>query len=136
VVAQHNEQPHEQLPSDGDLGLGAPAPMHEGEVDPLEVGIHASRMGRGLPKGEAEERAALLGDVAEVIFVGRSLGPSVAGSYRGAAITKIDSAYLRGGHRLITELVSSRPSPASIVLNEWELRGNGRGNVRGIWESG
>lgn len=54
---------------------------------------------------------------------------------RGAAITEIDSPRLRGGRRLITELVSSRPSPGSIDLNEWELSGNGRWNFLGIWES-
>jgi hypothetical protein len=70
LVAQHNEQSHEQLPGDGDFGFGTPAPMHDREVGSLEVDIHAGRMRRGLPEGETEERAALLGDVAEVIFVG------------------------------------------------------------------
>src|SRR5712692_3997281 len=69
LVAQHNEQPHEQLAGDRDFGFGASAPMDEGEVGALQVGIHARRMRRGLTKDEAEERAALLGDVAEVIFV-------------------------------------------------------------------
>src|SRR5213593_2645034 len=67
LVTQHNEQPHEQLAGDGDFGFGAPAPMHESEVGSLEVGIHAGGMRGGLPEGEAEQRAALLGDVAEVI---------------------------------------------------------------------
>ena len=70
LVTQHNEEPHEQLPGDRDLGFGAPAPMDEGAVGALEVGIQAGRIRGGLPEGEAEERAALLGDVAEVIFVG------------------------------------------------------------------
>src|SRR5712692_6272961 len=61
LVAQHNEEPHEQLPGDRDLGFGAPAPMHEGEVGALEVGIQAGRMRRRLPEDEAEQRAALLG---------------------------------------------------------------------------
>ena len=70
LVAQHDEQSHEQLPGDRDLGFGTPAPMHDREVGSLEVDIHAGRMRRGLPEDEAEERAALLGDVAEVILVG------------------------------------------------------------------
>ena len=68
LVAQHDVQPHEELPGDRDLGVGAPAPMHDREVGSLEVDIHPSGMRRGLPEGEAEERAALLGNVAEVIF--------------------------------------------------------------------
>src|SRR2546422_6673412 len=70
LVAQHNEQPHEELAGDGDFGFRAPTSMHEREVGALEVGIHAGSMEGGLPAGEAEERAALLGDVAEVIFIG------------------------------------------------------------------
>src|SRR4029453_13000406 len=61
LVAQHDEQPDEQLPGDGDFGFRAPAPMHEGEVRPPEVGIHAGCMRGGLPEGEEQERAALLG---------------------------------------------------------------------------
>src|SRR5215467_16038804 len=69
LIAQHNEQPHEELPGDRDLGLGTAAPMHEGEIGAFEVGIHAGGMRRGLPQDEAEERTALLGDVAEMMFV-------------------------------------------------------------------
>ena len=70
LIAQHNEQPHEELAGDGDFSFGTPASMHEGEGGPLEIGIHARGMRGGLPEGEAEQRAALLGDVAEVIFIG------------------------------------------------------------------
>src|SRR4029453_1407234 len=70
LVAQHDEQPHEQLPGDRDLGFGAPAPMHDREVGSLEVDIHAGGMRRSLTEGEPEQRAALLGDVAEMILVG------------------------------------------------------------------
>jgi len=70
LVAQHNEEPHEQLARDGDFGFRAPAPMDQSAVGALEVGIHAGGMRGGLPEGEAKERAALLGDVAEVIFIG------------------------------------------------------------------
>src|SRR6266849_613516 len=70
LVAQHNEEPYEQLASDGDFGFRAPAPMHEGAVGPLEVGIHAGGMRRGLPEDEAEQGAAQLGDAAEMILVG------------------------------------------------------------------
>ena len=47
--------------------------MHDCEVGSLEVDIHAGRMRRGLAEDQAEERAALLGDVAEVILVGRGI---------------------------------------------------------------
>src|SRR5438094_8362671 len=70
LITQHNEQPHEELAGDGDFGLRAPASMHEREVSALEIGIHARGMGGGLPEGEAEQRAALLGDMAEVTFIG------------------------------------------------------------------
>ena len=70
VIAQHNEEPYEQLARDGNFGFRAPAPMDQGAVASLEVGIHAGGMRGGLPEGEAKERAALLGDVAEVIFIG------------------------------------------------------------------
>ena len=73
LVAQHDEQPHEELPGDRDFGFGAPTPMDEREVGAPEVGIDAGRMRRGLTEGEAEERAALLGNVTEVILVGRSI---------------------------------------------------------------
>src|SRR5262245_22572265 len=67
LIAQHDEQSHQQLPGDGDFGLGASTPMDEPEVGSLEIGIHAGRMRSGLTEGEAEERAALLGDVPEMI---------------------------------------------------------------------
>src|SRR6266852_8982319 len=37
LIAQHNEEAHEQLAGDGDFGFGAPASMHEGEVGALEI---------------------------------------------------------------------------------------------------
>src|SRR5215471_6677123 len=70
LVAQHDEQSYQQLPGDSHFGLGASTPMDEREVDAPEIGIHAGRMSGGLTEGEAEERAALLGNVAKVIFVG------------------------------------------------------------------
>src|SRR6266581_4008509 len=73
LIAQHNEEAHEELAGDGDFGFGATASMHEGEVGSLEVGIHARGMRGGLPEGKAEEGAALLGDVAQMIFIGRGV---------------------------------------------------------------
>src|SRR5882724_12343323 len=70
LIAQHNEQPHEELAGDGDFGFRAPPPMDQGAVGALEVGIHAGGVRGGLPEDEAQERAALLGDAAEVIFIG------------------------------------------------------------------
>src|SRR6266487_3295700 len=61
LIAQHNEQPHEELAGDGHFGLRAPTSMHEREVGPLEIGIHARGMCGGLPKREAEQRTTLLG---------------------------------------------------------------------------
>src|SRR5262245_23390748 len=68
LVAQHDEQPHEQLPSDGDFGFGTSTSMDEREVGSPEVGIHAGRMRRRLTEDQAAERAALLADVAEGIL--------------------------------------------------------------------
>src|SRR2546425_11725099 len=45
LIAQHNEQAHEELAGDGDFGFGAPAAMHERAVGALEVSIHAGSMG-------------------------------------------------------------------------------------------
>ena len=73
LVAQHDEQSYQQLPGDSHFGLGASTPMDEREVDAPEIGIHAGRMSGGLTEGEAEERAALLGDVPEMILVGRGV---------------------------------------------------------------
>src|SRR5262245_54638254 len=44
--------------------------MDEREVGAPEVGIQAGRMRGGLTEGEAKERAALLGNVTEVMLVG------------------------------------------------------------------
>src|SRR6266568_9286037 len=63
LITQHNEEAHEELAGDGDFGLRAPTSMHEREVGPLEIGIHARGMCGGLPKREAEQRTTLLGDV-------------------------------------------------------------------------
>src|SRR5262252_4139173 len=73
VVAQHNEQPYQQLASDGDFGLGPSAAMHQSEVGPLEIAIHAGGVSGRLAEGEAQERVALFRDVAEVIFVRRGV---------------------------------------------------------------
>src|SRR4029453_19607521 len=89
LVAQHNEEPYKQLARDGDFGFRAPAPMDQGAVASLEVGIHAGGMRGGLPEGEAKGRAALLGDVAEGIFIGGGVeggGPADATHYRLAVV--------------------------------------------------
>src|SRR5262245_5221166 len=78
MVAQHNEQPYEQLPRDRDFGFGPPASMHQGEVRPPEVAVHAGRMRRRLTEREAEEGTALFGDRAEMIFVGGGIDPGAA----------------------------------------------------------
>src|SRR6266700_6792903 len=70
LVAQHDEEPHEELAGDGDLRFGAAAPMHEGEVGAFEIRVEAGRMSGGLAEDESEERTALLGDLAEPVFVG------------------------------------------------------------------
>ena len=73
LIAQHDKQPHEQLPSNGHFGLGASTAMNEREVSAPEVSIHAGRMSRGLTESEAEQRAALLSDVTEMVFIGRGI---------------------------------------------------------------
>ncbi len=70
LITQHDEEADEELTGDRHFGFGSSAPMEEGEVGTFEVGVRARRVGRRLTEDEAEERAALLGDVAEVICVG------------------------------------------------------------------
>jgi len=73
VVAQHDEESHEQLAGDRDFGLGAPASLRQGAIRAGEIRIETRGMGRGLPEDEAEERAALLGNLAEPVLAGRGL---------------------------------------------------------------
>src|SRR5262245_44948554 len=54
------------------LAWGRP-PMPQREVGQLEVAIHAGGVSGRLAEDEAEECAALSGDVAEVIFVSGSV---------------------------------------------------------------
>src|SRR5216683_2065252 len=73
VVAQHDEEPHEELAGHGDFRLGAPAPLRQGAVRAGEIRIEARRMRCGLAEDKPEERTALLGNLAEPVLVGRGI---------------------------------------------------------------
>jgi hypothetical protein len=73
VIAQHDEQAHEELAGDGDPGLRAPAAMAQREVGAFEISVEPRGVGGRLAEDPAEQRAALFGDMAEAILVGGGL---------------------------------------------------------------
>jgi hypothetical protein len=73
MITKHDVEPHKQFAGERDFCLGSAASMQNGEVAPPKVIVRASRKWSGLSEDPAEERAALLGDLAEMVFVGRSV---------------------------------------------------------------
>jgi hypothetical protein len=69
LIAEHDVEPDEQPPGQGDLRFGPTAPPEDREVDTLETGIAASRQRSRLAEHPAQERAALLGDVPQPALV-------------------------------------------------------------------
>ena len=70
VITEHDVEAHEELPGEGDPGRGPSAAMQKGEVATSQILIGPGREGRGLAEHPAEERAALLGDLAQALFIG------------------------------------------------------------------
>ena len=58
VVAQHDEEPHEELAGDRDFRLGAPAPLRQGAVRTGEIRIETCGMSSGLPERAAAAMAS------------------------------------------------------------------------------
>src|SRR5262245_42100546 len=73
LVPQHDEEPDEELARDGDLRLRVPAAVAQRAVGALEISVDARRVWGRLAEDPAEQRAALFGDMAEAILVGRSI---------------------------------------------------------------
>jgi hypothetical protein len=71
MITEHDVEPDKKFAGERDFCLGSAASMQDGEVATSKIIIGASREGRGLTEDPAEECAALLGDLAEMMFVGR-----------------------------------------------------------------
>ena len=70
VVAQHDEEAHEELARHRDAGLRAPTAVVQRTVGAFEIGVEPRRVGGRLAEDPAEQGAALFGDMAEPILVG------------------------------------------------------------------
>ena len=71
VIPEHDIEPDEKLPGQGDAGLRPAAAMQDGEVAAPQVVVGAGGQRSGLAEHPAQKRVALLGDFSEVLFVGR-----------------------------------------------------------------
>jgi len=71
LIANHDEEADEELAGHGHAGLGATPAMDQRAVDPVQVVIGAGGQWSGLAEDPAEQRAALLGDLAQVAGVRR-----------------------------------------------------------------
>ena len=73
LITEHDVQADQQLASERDFRLGAAASMQDCEVVAPKVLVGPGREGGGLPQDPSQERVALLGDLAEALFVGRGI---------------------------------------------------------------
>src|SRR4030095_4091435 len=73
LIAEHDIQAYEELAGQGHFGLRPPASMQDGEVAAPQIVVRPPRQGRRWAQPPAKERITLLGDLAEVVFVGRSV---------------------------------------------------------------
>jgi hypothetical protein len=69
AVPQHDEEPDQQPPSDGNLGFRMPSPTQQRNVDLFQVVVIAGGNGGGLDEYEAKEGAALLGDLSKMVLI-------------------------------------------------------------------
>ncbi len=69
LIAKHDVEAHEQLAREGDPRFRPAPAVQPREVQALEVGIGPCGQRSGLAEDPAEQRAALLGDVAESALV-------------------------------------------------------------------
>ena len=65
LIPEHDVEPHEQFPGNGDNGFGAAAAPKQGEVVTFEVDFRVGGDQAGLAQDEPKKRTALLGDLAE-----------------------------------------------------------------------
>src|SRR5262249_19227250 len=73
LITQHDVETDEQAPGEGHLGLGPTASAQDGKVHAFKIDIGAGSKGRGVTEDPAEQRAALLTDPAQSIFISRSV---------------------------------------------------------------
>ncbi len=72
-LAEHHIEAHEKLTGEGDFRFGPTPSMEDREVAAPKILVRAGGQRRCLPQHPAEERVALLGDLAEMLFVGRGV---------------------------------------------------------------
>ena len=70
LIAQHDVETHEELAGQGDLGLGPAPSMQDAEVAAPQLVVRPGGERSGLAQHPAEQGVALLGDLAESLFVG------------------------------------------------------------------
>src|SRR5262245_25650514 len=70
VIAEHDVEAHQERPGEGHPGLGSSATVQYREGAAPQIVVRAGGEGGGLAEDPAEERVALLGDLAEALFVG------------------------------------------------------------------
>ncbi len=70
LIAQHDVETHEELAGQGDFGLGPAPSMEDAEVAAPQLVVRPGGERRGLAQHPPEQGVALLGDLAESLFVG------------------------------------------------------------------
>src|SRR4029453_10172614 len=73
LIAKHDVEAHEELTGEGNFRLGPAAPMQYREVAAAKVVVGTRGQRRCLAQHPAEESVALLGDLAEMLLVGRGV---------------------------------------------------------------
>ena len=73
LIAEHDIETHEELTSEGDFRLGPAAAPQDREVATPKIVIRPRGQRSRLAQDPAQQRIPLLGDLAEVLFVGRGI---------------------------------------------------------------
>src|SRR4029450_8785359 len=73
LITKHDIQAYEELTGEGHLCFRPPASMQDCEVAAPKIVVRPRGQWRRLAQHPAKERITLLGDLAEVVFVGRSV---------------------------------------------------------------
>jgi hypothetical protein len=73
LIAEHDVEADEEFPCECDPGFGPSAAMQNREVAAPKIVVRAGGERRRLAEYPAEERAALLSDVSEPLFIGRGI---------------------------------------------------------------
>src|SRR5262252_6598638 len=73
LIAEHDIEAHKEFAGEGDFRLGPAPSMEDREVATPKILVGAGSQRRRLSQYSAEERVALLGDLTEMLFVGRGV---------------------------------------------------------------